>query len=43
MASPQSAAAPGVAAAKPDRTLFVLSLGLFFLWGFATVLIDILV
>ena len=28
---------------KPDRTLFILSLGLFFLWGFATVLIDILI
>ncbi len=26
-----------------DNVLFVLSLGLFFLWGFATVLIDILV
>ncbi|MBL8538679.1 MAG: sugar MFS transporter [Hyphomonadaceae bacterium] len=28
---------------KADSVLFVLSLGLFFLWGFATVLIDILV
>ncbi|MEQ1619222.1 MAG: sugar MFS transporter [Terricaulis sp.] len=28
---------------KADAVLFVLSLGLFFLWGFATVLIDILV
>jgi FHS family L-fucose permease-like MFS transporter len=26
-----------------DRTLFLLSLGLFFIWGFATVLIDILI
>ena len=30
-------------AAPGSRTLFVLSLGLFFLWGLATVLIDILV
>ena len=26
-----------------DRTLFLLSLALFFIWGFATVLIDILI
>src|SRR5690349_14335927 len=36
---------PMAASATPtfSRTLFVLSLGLFFLWGLATVLIDILV
>jgi FHS family L-fucose permease-like MFS transporter len=38
-----TAAAPSAAPAASDRTLFLLSLGLFFLWGFATVLIDILV
>jgi MFS transporter, FHS family, L-fucose permease len=42
------ALAPGVSARPaqniaPDRTLFLLSLGLFFIWGFATVLIDILI
>ena len=39
----QPMAQPGGYEVKPDRTLFILSLGLFFLWGFATVLIDILV
>ncbi|MGH7186740.1 MAG: MFS transporter, partial [Pseudomonadota bacterium] len=34
---------PGGGGARPDKALFVLSLALFFLWGFATVLIDILV
>lgn len=28
---------------SPDWLLFILSLGLFFIWGFATVLIDILI
>ncbi|MBL8542773.1 MAG: sugar MFS transporter [Hyphomonadaceae bacterium] len=40
--APQAAATSGVST-KPDQVLFTLSLGLFFLWGFATVLIDILV
>lgn len=31
------------AAGSNDRTLFILTLGLFFIWGFATVLIDILI
>lgn len=31
------------AAANADKTLFLLSLALFFIWGFATVLIDILI
>jgi|CXWL01.1.fsa_nt_gi FHS family L-fucose permease-like MFS transporter len=42
MATPQQATARRAAGVAADRTLFVLSLGLFFLWGFATVLIDIL-
>lgn len=40
--APVTAATPS-AAGKSDRTLFVLSLALFFIWGFATVLIDILI
>ncbi len=40
--APQQDPAPRADASKADQTLFVLSLGLFFLWGFATVLIDIL-
>ncbi len=36
------ASAPARTGAKADTVLFLLSLGLFFLWGFATVLIDIL-
>lgn len=40
--APQQTPAPRADASKADQTLFVLSLGLFFLWGFATVLIDIL-
>lgn len=34
---------PPIASSNADRTLFFLSLGLFFIWGFATVLIDILI
>ncbi|OQW60428.1 MAG: glucose transporter [Proteobacteria bacterium HN_bin10] len=40
--TPQAASAQSIAP-KADTVLFVLSLGLFFIWGFATVLIDILV
>ncbi|MCU0729366.1 MAG: MFS transporter, partial [Sphingopyxis sp.] len=35
--------ARGSTANDADRTLFLLSLALFFIWGFATVLIDILI
>ena len=40
--APVSAQQPA-ASSNADRTLFLLSLGLFFIWGFATVLIDILI
>lgn len=40
--APVSAQQPA-ASSHADRTLFFLSLGLFFIWGFATVLIDILI
>lgn len=40
--APVSAQQPA-ASSNVDRTLFLLSLGLFFIWGFATVLIDILI
>jgi FHS family L-fucose permease-like MFS transporter len=35
--------APDAAARNNDRSMFLLSLALFFIWGFATVLIDILI
>ena len=41
--APRPAAVLAKGKTKADTVLFVLSLGLFFLWGFATVLIDILV
>lgn len=34
---------PADEARNNDKSLFILSLGLFFIWGFATVLIDILI
>lgn len=40
--APVSAQQPATSS-NADRTLFFLSLGLFFIWGFATVLIDILI
>jgi MFS transporter, FHS family, L-fucose permease len=40
--SPMGAGRPG-STINADQTLFLLSLALFFIWGFATVLIDILI
>ena len=40
--TPTTAVRP-IASTNADKTLFLLSLALFFIWGFATVLIDILI
>lgn len=43
MAMTPMAAGKPATATNADQTLFLLSLALFFIWGFATVLIDILI
>ena len=43
MASPAPTVSSPDSAQVNDRTIFLISLALFFIWGFATVLIDILI